>query len=171
MAQHSSGFSYFVSPKPSLSPKQQVQLLQRRGLQIHDPAKAEQLLTFVNYFTRRDIHQRSLDSLKDNFQRSKEQFAEHYRLNYPNLTTPPIWVSVELLSFGDISFWFRNTKSQGVKRRVSSSFGGFEPGFFEDYVKQASTVRNMCSHHSRLGNRVLPTRQDGSGRANLTVLS
>ena len=222
-----------MSPKPSLSPQQQVQLLHQRGLQIDDPAKAEQLLTFVNYyklrayfipydqagpggprqfksgttfddifslyrfdrklrilvndmlerlelavrtrwafelsqlkggqahedpanFKRRDIHQRSLDSLKENFLRSKEQFAEHYRLKYPNLMTPPIWVSVELLSFGDISFWLRNTKSQGVKRRISSSFGGFEPGFFEDFVKQASTVRNMCSHHSRLWNRVLP---------------
>ena len=39
--------------------------------------------------------------------------------------------------------------------RVASSFG-FEPTFFETNVRQASPVRNMCSHHSRLWNRSLP---------------
>lgn len=67
-----------------------------------------------------------------------------------------MWVSVELLSFGDVSFWLRNTKSQEIRGKVSAAFGDFEPGFFEDFVKQASMVRNICSHHSRLWNRVLP---------------
>lgn len=233
MAQHSSGFSYFMTPKPSRTPVELVQLLQQRGLIVSDPHKAEQLLKFVNYYKLRAyfipfdlasskgghsfksgtkfddifslyrfdrklrilvndmlerfelavrtrwafelsqikggdahedvrnfrdpaIHQRSLGNLKDNYQRSKEQFAEHHKRHYPKMMTPPIWVSVELMSFGDISFWLRNTKSQGVKRRIAHSFGDFEPMFFEDYVKQASTVRNMCSHHSRLWNRVLP---------------
>lgn len=233
MAQHSSGFSLFMSPKPSLTPQELVEQLISRGLLIEDHEKAEILLTYVNYyklrayfipfdvkgpegahhfkagtrfqdifslyrfdrklrilvndmlerfelalrtrwafelsqakggqahedpanFTNPDLHQKSLANLRDQYQRSKEQFADHHKRTYPTLYTPPVWVSVELLSFGDISFWLRNTKSQAIKRKVSESFGGFEFGFFEDYVKQASMVRNICSHHSRLWNRVLP---------------
>lgn len=100
-------------------------------------------------------HQLSMDSLEEQYRKSKEQFADHHRTSYPNLRTPPIWVSVELLSFGEMSYWLQNTKSQSIRKRVASSFG-FEPTFFETYVRQASMVRNMCSHHSRLWNRSLP---------------
>jgi abortive infection bacteriophage resistance protein len=123
------------------------ELSQAKGGQAHED---------VANFSRPDLHRRSLENLKEQYEKSKEQFAEHHKKTYPSLFTPPVWVSVELLSFGDVSFWLRNTKSQGIKRRVSSSFGDFEPIFFEDFVKQASMVRNMCSHHSRLWNRVLP---------------
>ena len=106
-------------------------------------------------FTDQIRHGEFLDDLVAKYRSSKEQFAEHHRSSYPKLRTPPIWVSVEFLSFGEMSYWLRNTKSQAIRKRVSSSFG-FEPTFFETYVRQASTVRNMCSHHSRLWNRSLP---------------
>ena len=226
------GFLFSMSNKPSRNPAELVQLLRDRGLTVDEPAKAEALLRFVNYYKLRayfipfevnadedghsfkpgtnfrDIfslyrfdrklrilvndmlerfelavrtrwafemsqaggpyvhensanftdsgqHQLSLDNLVETYKKSKEQFAEHHQDRYPKLLSPPVWVSVELFSFGEMSHWLQNTKSQAIRKRVSSSFG-VEPSFFETYVRQASTVRNMCSHHSRLWNRPLP---------------
>lgn len=92
--------------------------------------------------------------------RATEDFVVHHKAAYPNLLTPPVWVSVELMTFGTVQYLLASTALQNVKWRVARAFD-FEPRFFERYVRQASVVRNVCSHHGRLWNRELPFRPWG----------
>lgn len=73
------------------------------------------------------------------------------------MTTPYIWVSVEMMSFGQISRWLNNTRNPAVRRAVAQSLG-LGQRFFESYIHRASDVRNICSHHQRLWNRRLPSQ-------------
>ena len=41
--------------------------------------------------------------VREEYLRSGETFALHHRLRYPELATPPIWVSSELLTLGQLS--------------------------------------------------------------------
>lgn len=107
-------------------------------------------------FQRADFHSRSLTQLRESYQKSQERFARHYRSQYPAMNTPYIWVSIEMMSFGQISRWLNNTRNPGVRRAVAQSFG-LGQRFFESYLHRASDVRNICSHHQRLWNRRLPS--------------
>lgn len=108
-------------------------------------------------FTKKQHHSQAMDVLKNEYQKSKETYAEHHRQNYRNLVTPPIWVSVELLSFSQISKWLSNTKSTKIKREISSHFD-LPERFFVGFVRQAGIVRNSCSHHSRVWNKAITFR-------------
>lgn len=124
------------------------ELSQKRGAFAHEePAN----------FKNPNFHFDSLALLKNSYRRSPEKFAKHFKNNYPRMVTPYIWVSVEMMSFGEVSRWLSNTRDKKLRQNVAQSFG-FKPAFFESYVHRASDVRNICSHHQRIWDRRLPTQ-------------
>ena len=118
-------------------------------------------------------HSKSLAKLVGVYERSNEQFAEHYRVNHRHYKTPPIWVCVEMMSFGEVYHWLVNTKDTPIRQRIAAKFDLPEK-FLIGYVRQASLVRNCCSHHSRLWNRTLafrPPALRGTTSFNQTLLN
>ena len=57
------------------------------------------------HFAKVHLWQQSRDELAKEYARSRETFAEHYRSQYPQLPSPPLWVACELMTLGHLSRW------------------------------------------------------------------
>jgi len=93
--------------------------------------------------------------LRGEIKKSKETFIEHYRKKYTHPEIPPIWMTSEILSFGQLSKWINNLIS---KERVALArkFRLHEE-IFVSMLRVISLVRNICAHHGRLWNKRLTT--------------
>jgi abortive infection bacteriophage resistance protein len=99
---------------------------------------------------------RLLGSVSREFDRSKTDFAHHFRKQYGDVHKfPPFWMAAELLSFGSLLSAYRGA-DRVIRRDVASSYGVRED-VFESWLLNLYTVRNICAHHSRLWNRVIGT--------------
>jgi hypothetical protein len=79
---------------------------------------------------------------------SKESFNTPYE-KYHDV---PIWVAVEVLSFGRISNMISYSDNIEVTRRVAKSLGvQWKP--FSSVVHSLHVLRNLCAHHRQLWNR------------------
>lgn len=82
--------------------------------------------------------------------RSKETFVKHFRDNYDG-DNLPIWMVVEIVSFGTLSKLYTMLCSQTEKEILN---GINLPSFvFKNWLHLFSYVRNISAHHSRLWNR------------------
>ena len=87
----------------------------------------------------------------------KSRIIQHY--SKKNFNTPyekyhdvPIWVAVEVLSFGRISNMISYSKNVEVTKRVAKSLGvQWKP--FSSVVHSLHVLRNLCAHHRQLWNR------------------
>lgn len=95
----------------------------------------------------------SLSKLKEEFNRSDEQFLMSFKRNYSD-PLPPSWMILEVSSFGGLSHLYQNLKPGRSKRDISSYFG-LDTTTFESWLHSIGYVRNICAHHSRLWNRVM----------------
>lgn len=102
-------------------------------------------------------NQQYFDEAKRNlikeFEKSSEQFADHFRKKYSDIL-PPIWVSVEFMTFGALSKWYKNLKSDDDKEAIAAKFG-LKRNIFETFVMSLALLRNYAAHQSRIWNRVL----------------
>jgi len=83
-------------------------------------------------------------------ERSKEQFAQHFRAKYG--LPFPLWVSIEVWDFGMLS------KAVGGmtvadQKALSIPLGLARTGLFPSWLRAINHVRNICAHYSRLWNR------------------
>lgn len=94
------------------------------------------------------------------FEREKERqkgtaFVKHYIDLYNG--EMPIWVAVEICSFGMISRLFSNLKTKYQKRFVRDYLS--QPQGFNNYLiswlRCLVDVRNICAHYGRIYNRIL----------------
>ena len=82
--------------------------------------------------------------------RSKETFIKHFRDTYTNEDLP-IWMVVEIISFGTLSKLYTMLCPQTEKEILN---GIKLPSFvFKNWLHVFSYVRNISAHHSRLWNR------------------
>lgn len=65
----------------------------------------------------------------------------------------PVWVAVELLSFGTLSMLY-SILIPSDKKNISSNFKVGHP-YFESWLISLVEVRNLCAHYCRLYNRPL----------------
>lgn len=92
-----------------------------------------------------------LQQLDSKAQKSKEQFAEHFRQKY-STSAFPIWIAVELLDFGPLSILL-NGLSYRDKQAIASQFAVPRPDLLTSWVRTLCNVRNICAHHARLWNK------------------
>lgn len=99
---------------------------------------------------------RLLASVSREFDRSKADFAHHFKAQYGDAHKfPPYWMAAELLSFGDLLSAYRGA-DRSVRREVALKYGARED-VLESWLLTLNTVRNICAHHARLWNRVIGT--------------
>ena len=105
-------------------------------------------------FFKLDTHQQLLRKLINDYQDSPEVFAVHHRDKYPDLRTPPIWASCELMTLGQLSRWYSALKSTADQRLIAKSYGLHE-STLRSFLHHLTVVRNSCAHHGRVWNRTL----------------
>lgn len=98
-------------------------------------------------------YQELLTFISTETQKSKEEFVEHFRRIYDTSNGLPLWMAVEVMTFGNMLTLFRLMKKQD-KQAIAKSFGSNEH-VFESWLTNLNYVRNICAHHGRLWNRHL----------------
>ncbi len=86
--------------------------------------------------------------------RSKDTFIAHYKDTYAGPLMPPVWMTAELLTFGQLSQWYAALKEPKVRNSISKPFE-LDELIFVGLIHQLAVIRNICAHHSRLWNRSL----------------
>lgn len=105
-------------------------------------------------FRRPDLHRRLLESLRDEITRSQETFIEHYRTTYNDPELPPIWAICEVMTFGQLSMWFKNLKRRSDRNAIARIYG-IDEAILGSYMHHLTHIRNLTAHHCRLWNRRL----------------
>lgn len=76
---------------------------------------------------------------------------------YETYGDAPIWLAVEIMSFGTLSKLFNNTRSKAVRKGVSSTFSAM-PEELDSWMRAISSVRNTCAHFGKICGKKLITR-------------
>jgi abortive infection bacteriophage resistance protein len=95
-----------------------------------------------------------MKKVSEDVSRSDEDFVQHYKNKYSSPDLPPAWMTLETLSFGNLSKLIANLdcKSEPYKR-IALSFGLSNSFILENWIYSFSVLRNYCAHHSRIWNR------------------
>lgn len=86
-------------------------------------------------------------------QKSKEEFVMHFNKTYDTSKGLPLWMAVEIMSFGNMLTLFRLMKKRD-KQSIAKSLGS-NAKILESWLVNLNYVRNICAHHGRLWNRHL----------------
>ncbi len=94
--------------------------------------------------------------LMDNIQkalhdRKKEPFLTHYSSVYEE-EIPPVWITIELLTFGAVSRLYANLKTP-YQKQIADELQT-DHIVLVSWLKAVTELRNTCAHHSRLWNKV-----------------
>lgn len=116
-------------------------------------------MTTERYFARNDRFQRTMTLIGKEYNQSKEDFINHFRLKYSN-PFPPAWELSEILPLGVITRIYENIRSNQIRKRIAQRFYLNIP-VFESWMTLITLTRNSCCHHSRMWNKenVIRTRQ------------
>lgn len=100
-----------------------------------------------------------IESIKSNIERKcgKSFMIDNYVTVDPatdvtDFSRLPIWVAVEVMSFGNISNIISLWKDRGPISKVAKSVD-VPPGRLTEVVHAVSVLRNACAHHEQLWNR------------------
>ncbi|HEX2899778.1 MAG TPA: Abi family protein, partial [Bacteroidia bacterium] len=104
-----------------------------------------------HYFNNPDWHNDLVNSVNKSVDKGNEQFIRSYRNKYDTPSLPPIWMAMEVISFGELSSMYDNLKDGDVKKLVAGKFGVHD-AFLSSWLKSINFVRNCCAHHNRLWN-------------------
>ena len=97
---------------------------------------------------------RSYGKLLEDISHSKEEYIIHYQKTYEE-EIPPIWIMGELMTFGELSTWYDKFFRSPIRKRISL-FYGLQPEVLTSWLRVLSSIRNICAHHDRLWNKILP---------------
>ena len=107
-------------------------------------------------FKNEDIFTICLENIQKEVNRSNEDFLKEHFKKYDEPSLPPVWKTMEVISFGTLSKLYCNFNDTDVKKQVAKSFGLPQYLYLESWMKCASVLRNYCAHHARLWNRRFP---------------
>lgn len=102
------------------------------------------------------IYNNCFTKLKSELVRSKEDFIQDHFIKYDTPPYPPVWKTLEVVSFGTLSKLYCNMNDVEVKKKVANDFHLPQYLYLESWIKCASVLRNCCAHHARLWNRRFP---------------
>lgn len=83
-------------------------------------------------------------------QRSKEEFAEHFRRKYGGHM--PLWMAIELWDFGTLSVFLSGMKDVDTSA-LAKKYGLPRRDLLKTWTRSINYVRNISAHHKRLWNR------------------
>lgn len=96
---------------------------------------------------------KDLERIKDEINRSNEDFIRHYKRKYTDPINPPAWMVIETISLGVLSRLFANLKESETKKKITKEFGLSNTEILISWFKSINLLRNICAHHGRVWNR------------------
>jgi len=96
-------------------------------------------------------HAEQVTALQAEAARSQETFIRHLRRTYDE-PLPPIWAVVEIMTLGQLSKWYANTRLRADRNAIARVYD-FDESELTSVLHHLSTVRNHCAHHARVWNR------------------
>jgi abortive infection bacteriophage resistance protein len=121
----------------------------------HGPFGYTDIRNFSPKFLQSD-HTRLLNELDDAVNRSNEEFVSRFRRKYTSEPRLPLWMAVEVMTFGQLFTFFRNLDR--TEQQVLAKQFGLYPPVLVSWLHTLNFIRNACAHHARLWNRELPVR-------------
>lgn len=112
-----------------------------------------------SYFHDANEHTDFLSTLEWDMQNSREEYIQHFRLNYSD-RFPPAWIALQITSFGVLVKLFRNFNNKSLQYEVAKAFGCDSVERFISWMNTMVYLRNICSHHTRLWNRPIKKRPE-----------
>ncbi|MCQ2069421.1 MAG: Abi family protein [Bacteroidaceae bacterium] len=100
------------------------------------------------------IFDRCLTNLSDEIHRTKEEFIIDHFAKYDTPPYPPVWKSLEVVSFGTLSKIYCNFTDNAVKKKVAHDLCLPQHIFLESWMTAFAVLRNCCAHHARTWNRI-----------------
>lgn len=125
-------------------------------------------------FRQRGKYYSTLEKIQGEVDRSNELFLKEYKQKYKE-NLPPSWITLEVCSFGNLSWIFSLIKFGRTKQNIADRFGLNEK-VFQSWLHSFVYVRNICAHHSRLWNKnlaikpELPLKTKGDWINNFTII-
>ena len=106
------------------------------------------------YFNNKDYHHLFLEEINKEIRHNKRSpFVKNFSNNYVGGKLP-FYAIVELLSFGNLSKFYKNMKNED-KKMISGTYGiGYT--YFESWIEHIAFIRNICAHYGRLYNATFP---------------
>lgn len=102
-----------------------------------------------------DHHESFLAELEKEIRRSQEIFIKHHMEKYEGKI--PVWVAIEVLSFGALSKLFSNLKRDDQNQIAKSNYR-VPAVYLGSWLKCLSYIRNICAHYGRVYNRPLTSK-------------
>lgn len=99
-----------------------------------------------------DHHSTMLLKFSQEIERNDENFAQ-YHMNVNNASLP-IWVVIEVSSFGLLSKIFSNLKEKD-QDQIAKNYYNTKGEYVKTWLYSISIFRNLCAHHGRIHNRKL----------------
>lgn len=96
-------------------------------------------------------HDRSINKIKDEYDRSDTIFIKNFKTKYSD-PFPPSWITLEVSSMGTLSLLYGNLKPVRAKRDIANYFG-MDKDTLGSWLHSLVYIRNVCAHHSRLWNK------------------
>jgi abortive infection bacteriophage resistance protein len=93
-----------------------------------------------------------IESMCSDLKRSKSPTVARYRQGDDDFSLVPIWVAVEVLSFGSIAKMMTYLADDSAARQVALSYSLAWVGF-QSTIHAFAVLRNQCAHHGQIWNR------------------
>lgn len=101
-------------------------------------------------------HQKMIDGLRYEANRSSESFVVHFKRKYDEFPDLPLWAAAQIISFGTV-LTLLNMSAPDIRPGIARKYGVTDT-VFASWLLTLNLVRNICAHHSRLWNRELPLK-------------
>lgn len=103
-------------------------------------------------FKNNEYHTQFLEDLeREKTHQKKSPIIEHHNENYDGKL--PVWVLVEIASFGMISKLYSNLNDDDQKN-IAKAFN-VRPYYLKGWLRSFVEIRNICAHYGRLYNKIL----------------
>jgi abortive infection bacteriophage resistance protein len=103
-------------------------------------------------YNRADFYAKAFTGLMEEVDRSKDTFIVHYRQKYEDPPHPPVWMTAEVMSLGQLSKWVGNLKLRSDRQAIAKPYG-LDEKVLISLTHHLTYVRNICAHHGRLWNK------------------
>ncbi|MBY3043712.1 Abi family protein [Rhizobium leguminosarum] len=103
-------------------------------------------------YDRPDRYAKAFTSLIEEIDRSKDTFIVHYKGKYSDPEHPPIWMTAEVISLGQLSKWLGNLKLRADRQAIGKAYD-LDEKILVSLAHHLTYVRNICAHHGRLWNK------------------
>ncbi len=104
------------------------------------------------YFQDNEKHKKLLKKITKAFKNSKEVFIQHYKNTYSEPKLPPLWMTIHVLTFKEVFYFYENIKCKKLKQQIAQTYN-LQNKLLVSWIRVLSDLRNFCAHHARVWNR------------------